>query len=669
MKKQHNSFGIGFVLLLSAGLPGIGIAADQQNDMLDLDIQQLMKVKVVSAAKRVQSLEDATAAVYVITKEDIHQSGVTTIADALALAPGLQVARISASKWSISSRGFAGFTSNKLLVMIDGRSVYSPGHSGTYWDSQNAMLEDVERIEVIRGPGGTLWGANAVNGVINIITKHSDDTQGRLVRVSAGDQEKFSTGLRYGGKLSDTASGRMYITYDDHGSNTLAGYGSDAHDGWQPFQGGFRMDGSPGSGKEWSLQGDMYDNGGDQIVFPYWTQNSPTPSWVNDSVNTKGGNLLGRWRQTLGEGNNLTFKTYYDYTDRQEKINKDTFNIADFDLQFETKASKSQNLTMGAGYRSIDGQFTRTYQVQLPDRSDNLYSAFLQDEINLVPDTVWLTLGSKYEHNDYTGNEWQPSGKLLWKPVEHHSIWTSVSRAVRTPTIVEQYGRVTVGVLPQGVGDVAFVGNPNFDSEIVYAYEVGYRWQASKSLSFDCAVFYNDYDKIYTVMPTYGMTGIDEKFVNAQHGAGYGFELVTDWKATSWLSFVASYSFLQLDLTTDAYVGSQYGSDFVEGTSPHHQASLRSSIAFAENWHLNIWTRYVDSIANRNSADILGSSIKIDSYLLFDANITWAPTKNIEFMLAGQNLLDEGRLQYVSEYSTPAEEIRRGVYVKATWRF
>ncbi|MDD2468223.1 MAG: TonB-dependent receptor [Desulfobulbus sp.] len=651
-------------------------AATPGNEYFELDIAQLMNITVTSVSKRDQRLADAPAAVFVITQEDIRRSGVTNIADALAMAPGIQVAQISASKWSVSSRGFAGFTSNKLLVLIDGRSVYSPAYSGVFWDAQNTMLEDIDRIEVIRGPGGTLWGANAVNGVINIITKKAQDTQGGLVRASLGSEGTMSAAGRYGGKISQNTFARFYLTYDEFAANRLHSTEADGNDSWQPKQTGFRMDGQPNGKSEWTLQGDLYDNGGDQWVVPYWTSTSPYYSSVDDQWDAKGGNILGRWRQQLSGDQALTFKVYYDYNKRSDAVFNLEFKTIDLDLQYETKLGQRQNLTLGVEYRSIQGEFDETYQVSLPDRNDNLYSAFIQDEINLVADRLWLTLGSKYEHNDYTGNEWQPSAKLLWKPSLDHSLWTSAARAVRTPSIVEQYGRVLMGRYPVyigsafiGTGNINFVGNQDFDSEIVNAYELGYRWQATRNLSFDLALFYNDYDKIYTAHPTQVGFDVDSVFVNAQSGSGQGFELAVDWQARAWLSFALAYSYLETDLTTEAWVGTQAGSDWVAKSAPKNQVSLRSSIALADDWRLNLWLRYVDQVSCRNSADLLGNPVNIDDYFVLNANLIWTPSKNLEFMLAGQNLTDSGQLRYLSEYQTPATEIERMVYGKFTWRF
>jgi iron complex outermembrane receptor protein len=354
------------------------------------------------------------------------------------------------------------------------------------------------------------------------------------------------------------------------------------------------------------------------------------------------------------------------------------FATIDLDLQYEATLGQRQNLTMGLGYRSVKGEFDEGYTVTIRDRHDNLFSTFLQDEINIVDDRLWLTLGTKYEHNDYTGNEWQPSAKLLWKPERAHSLWASASRAVRTPSIVEQYGRVLMArypvywpsvPVPVDTGNITLLGSQDFDSEIVNAYEMGYRWQVTDKLSCDLALFYNEYDELYALEPIFNLPDIDAQFVNAQSGNGKGFELAVDWQARSWLSFALAYSHLKTDLTTEAWIGSQAGSDWVTLSSPKNQVSLRSSIALAEDWRLNLWLRYVDEITCRSSGSLFEEGTAVDDYFVFNANLIWTPTKNLELMLAGQNLTDSGQLQYISEFQAPAMEIERSVYGKLTWRF
>ena len=654
---------------------------DQDNEFLDMDISQLMNITITSLAKKEQPLSDAAAAVFVITQEDIRRSGVTTIPDALAMAPGLQVAKISASKWSVSSRGFAGYTSNKLLVLIDGRSVYSPAYSGTFWDMQNTLLEDIDRIEVIRGPGGTLWGSNAVNGVINIITKKSSDTLGGLVRVGGGDQENMQGGARYGAKLNDSTYGRAYLTYNDRDSNSIAYVGGDpshsgidANDDWQSFQGGFRLDGQLQARSEWTVQGDLYQNREDQVLFPYWIETPPYLTENLSDIDANGANILGRYRKEFSGNSALTVQAYYDYNDREEAYYRQTFKTVDIDMQYETKIGARNSLTVGGGYRQVKGEFDGSFQIDLSneDTTDDLYNAFVQDEINLIADKLWLTLGAKWEHNDYTDSEWQPSGRLLWKPVANHSLWTSVARAVRTPSILEHNGRILATSYPPplGFGPVYFKGNKDFESEDVIAYEAGYRWQASTELSFDLAVFYNDYEKLYGLDQVLSPSGLSYTFVNSEEGESRGFEFAADWKPASWLSMVFTYSYLDMEVTTKDLVTGQRTSDgFVVGFSPKHQASVRSSIDFAKNWQTNLWLRYTDEISARNSVSLLSESISLEDYFIFDANLVWKPTKNVEIMLAVQNMFNDGQLQYVSEIITPATEIERSVYAKLTYRF
>ena len=642
------------------------------NQYLDMDLSQLMQVTITSVAKKPQALADAAAAIYVITQEDIRRSGVTSIPEALAMAPGLQVARISASKWSVSSRGFGGYTSNKLLVVMDGRSIYSPSYSGTFWDMHHTMMEDIERIEVIRGPGATIWGANAVNGVINIITKKAEDSQGGVVMAGAGNQEKFMGAARYGAKISDTAFGRFYLIGNGRDSNVLAGSMEDGYDGWQDVQGGFRMDGAVGESSEWTLQGDIYKNSGDQIVYPFWMDEPPYLTADYTDVSSDGGNIIGDWQQQFSSGDQLSLKAYYDYNSRDESYYGQKIRTADFELQYETLLGEINSLTMGAGYRYIEGEFTKSLQISVPDQSSNLYSAFVQDEIAFIADTLWVTGGIKYEHNDFTGSEWQPSVRLLWKPKEGHSFWSSVARAVRTPSMVENGGTVTAAVIPTpfGVQKIQLQGNEAYGSEELIAYEAGYRWQVTPDLYIDLAGYYNDYDDLYGTTTASGLYSTEFLLDNIYEGAGKGGEVTIKWQAAPWLVLDFTYSYLDLDLelqeerlvTIDAILN-VYGVN-----SPQHQASIRGAIDFGEDWQLNLWVRWVDAIECLDSIN-LDSSISVPSYFLVDSNVIWTPSDNVEFMLAVQNMLNSSQLQYSSEIITPSTEIERGIYGKVTWSF
>ena len=671
VRKILVSLALSPLLLAQATQPAMA-SGSNDNRFLDMDLTQLMEVTITSVSKKPQTLGDTAAAVFVITQEDIRRSGVTSVPAALALAPGLQVARISASRWSIASRGFGGYTSNKLLVLIDGRSVYTPAYSGTFWDMQNALLEDIDRIEVIRGPGGTIWGANAVNGVINVITKKAKDTQGTLLRAGAGNQEKLMGAARHGVKIGDSAFARLYVTGNDRGSNTLMGSDRDAHDGWQTFQTGFRADGTVGSRNEWSLQGDLFKNDGDQISFPYWLPSSTNPIAKSEDYSAGGGNLIGNWQHTFSNSDKLSFKTYYDANNRDESYYDLTFRTVDLDLQYETTLGERNSLTMGTGFRRIDGEFEDTFQVRIPDQTNDLYSAFFQDEIKLIADTLWLTLGAKYEHNDFTGGEWQPSARLLWKPAVDHSFWTAVARAVRTPSMVENGGALTMAVIspfPGFLFPVTLYGNPQYDVETLLAYEVGYRWQARRNLSFDLAGYYNDYDDTYGVVSSTNPQQPGLMFSNAQKGYGYGLEFAANWQAKSWLNLALTYAYQQLELENkEEALGTLLQDDFNVNSNPRHQVAIRSSIDFAQNWQFNTWLRYVDEIEGRNTVNF-GNSLPVDAYFNLDANLIWKPRKDLEVMFAGQNLFNSSQLEYIAEFITPPTEIERSVYIKVTWNF
>lgn len=648
-------------------------AIESGNEFLDMDMSQLMDITITSVSKKEQKLSDAAAAIFVITQEDIRRSGVTHIADALAMAPGIQVAKISASKWSVSSRGFSGYTSNKLLVLIDGRSVYSPAYSGTLWDMQNTLLEDIEQIEIIRGPGGTLWGANAVNGVINIITKNSAETKGGLVRAGVGSEETLQGAVRYGGELNDSIDGRIYATFNDRDSNKLASSSldyirtsEDANDDWQNFQTGYRVDGRVGDDAEWTLQGDVFKNKGDQIIYPYWIATSPYLTEKEGTIDSNGGNLLGRYQRHISNSSSFSVQTYYDNTERDDNYYSYSSNTFDLEVQYETKLGERNNFTTGAGYRYISGNFNDSFQIQVKDRDDQLFSAFLQDEITLIEDTLWFTAGLKWEKNDYTGTEWQPSARLMWKPGENHTLWSSVARAVRTPSSAEHDGAILVASYPtqDGLSTSYILGDKDFESEIVYAYELGYRWQTSADFAIDLATFYNDYEDLYTLAPGAGESGTDFSFINGVEGEGYGVEIAADWQTTSWISFALAYSYLHMEEATD-----NIRAGFFSDASPNHQVSLRSSVDLSKKWQANIWLRYVDEIIARNSTDVVAGTIALDDYVLLDLNLIWKIDEDLEIMLTGQNLINDSNLQYVSEVITPATEIERGVYLKLTYRF
>ncbi len=451
------------------------VSAERSNgvDLTELSIEEVLQLEVTSAAKKPQKLANTAAAIFAITADDIRRSGATSIPEALRMVPGLQVARIDANKWAITSRGFNGRFANKLLVLIDGRSVYTPSFSGVYWEVQDTLLADVDRIEVIRGPGAALWGANAVNGIINIITKHARDTRGSLLTAGAGTEERGFGSLRYGTALSDAAFLRFYAKYFNRDSS-VDPEGQDTSDAWEMVRSGLRLDWQLTDHDDLTVQGDVYHGDAAQTLSlpsflpPFRERRTVDIDWA-------GGNLLARWQHRFSELSNLTLRAYYDRTDRDEKdIIRETRDTFDLDVQHQFSWGSRQDIIWGLGYRFTDDKFTSSpfITIQPNSRSQHLFSAFVQDDITLIKDRLHVILGSKFEHNDYTGFEIQPTARLLWTPHKRHTVWTSISRAVRTPSRGDNDTLTNQRILPPGTPEnpgplptlVRFLGNRDFVS-------------------------------------------------------------------------------------------------------------------------------------------------------------------------------------------------------------
>jgi iron complex outermembrane recepter protein len=657
--------------------PPISSHANNQ-DFTGLSIEELMGIEVTSVSKKAQSLSDSAAAIFVVTNEDIQRSGVTSIPDALRMVPGMNVARIDSNKWAINSRESNSRFASKLLVLIDGRSVYTPSYSGVYWEVQDVLLEDVDRIEVIRGPGATLWGANAVNGVINILTKHAADTQGGLLSLGGGDQEKAFAGARYGTSLGDGIYGRIYAKGFERDEFEHA-IGGDAGDDWKMLRGGFRIDSVLNSKDSVTIQGDIYNGDINQEVDLATLTPPAFFTYGDDDIDVKGGNIIARWQHVISSSSEYTLQAYYDRTEREEAIVHEKRDSFDLDFQHRFAAGYRHDILWGVRYRSTHDDFSNTNWVIFDSESqtDQLYSAFVQDEIIIKPDKIWLTLGTKLEHNDYSGYEVQPSARLLWAPHSNHKIWTAVSRAVRTPSRIEENSHIFNATVPPGTPDnpgpfpvtLEMYGDSDYDSEELISYELGYRTLPSQNLSLDIALFYNDYDDLRiferqtpvpviippAVFPSY----ISQPFpVDNQISAQtYGFELAAAWQAAKWLKVNFAYSYLDSDMNAGEQVGDE----------PKHQVSLRGAFSLRNDINLDVWLRYVDSV----SAVYLGTGgfYDIDDYVTMDVRLAWRPNDTLELSLVGQNLLDSSHVEFVQENFTRPTEIERGFYGKIAYKF
>ena len=658
-------------------------------DLMELSLEDLLDIKVTSVSKKAQSLSEAAAAVFVISQDDIRRSGVTTIPEALRMVPGVQVARIDANKWAISARGFNGRFANKLLVLIDGRSVYTPFFSGVFWDVQDTVLEDIDRIEVIRGPGATLWGANAVNGVINIITKAAANTQGGLVSAGFGTEERGFGTVRYGSKLGDNAHYRVYAKYFDRDGGVALDSGDGTADDWHATRAGFRLDWAGTDRDAVTVQGDIYDGDSGETIRILSLQ-PPFSSIREADQGVSGGNILMRWERTFSELSDLTLQFYYDRTDRDAELLDLTRDTFDIDFQHRFPLMERHDLIWGLGYRYTEDDAPDTFFVSMdPDNRDyRLFSGFVQDDITLVSERLKLILGSKFEHNDYTGFEVQPNARLLWTPDQRHSLWASVARAVRTPSRGEYNARVAGNIVPPGhplnpapvPAVTRIVGNDNLDAEELIAYELGYRIQASERLRLDIAAFYNDYDKLIggnLGAPVCEPSGapvessplcvlfadnilIPIPLDNNLQGKTYGLDLTANWRTTDWWNLQAAYSYLKIDLKTD-----QLG-EFFEKQSPNHQISLRSSMDLPHDVELDLWLRYTDNVTTLDRFETLD----INSYVAFDARLAWRPHKDLELSIVGQNLLDDRHPEFTSELGDiPPTEVERSGYLQLRWTF
>jgi iron complex outermembrane recepter protein len=661
------------VLLALVCLTGVAaVAGGSTNelpaDFTDLSIEELINLRVTSVSKKETVLSQSAAAIAVVTQDDIRRLGVTSLPEALRLVPGMDVAQINSHEWAVSARGFSGQFANKLLVMVDGRSVYGTGFGGVVWGVQDVLLEDLDRIEVIRGPGGTLWGANAVNGVVNIITKSARETQGTLISTAAGTLEQPATAIRYGGQLATNLYYRAYAKFDNR-DGFLTADGEPAPDNAQEIQGGFRMDWEPIGENKLTLQADYYAN--------RVTENQDMPSLLppyssnyNEVNNNSGGNVLGRWTHDFSERSSLTAQAYFDHFDNKQAEAKDISDTVDFDVQHRFALGERHDIVWGLGYRHLADELRPSFFVSWNpvQHEEQLFGAFVQDEITMRPDRLKVTVGTKFEHNDYTGFEFQPGVRLLWTPTEKQTVWAAVSRAVRTPSRTDLNSRANYQVYPSAPPTLVSVfGDPNLDAEELIAYELGYRIELGRRWSLDLAGFYNDYDNIIASPPTPGLPTpeaspapphllIANSYQNTGPTHAYGAEMSARWNATDYWHLYAGYSWLRVQ--EDAAIP-------LLGAAPEHQFQLRSQLELPGHLEFNNAVYFVDS-----SEVVYGlGQTRIPSYIRCDAGLVWHPKESLEIGVWGQNLFDDRHAEFTSYKTTLITEIPRSVLAKITWRF
>ncbi len=642
------------------------------DDLTGLSIEDLMKIHVTSVSKTEQTLSRTASAVFVISPDEIRRSGATNIPDLLRMVPGMDVSQINANTWAISARGFNARFSNELLVLVDGRPVYTQSFGGVFWDVLDFPLEDIKRIEVIRGPGGSVWGANAVNGVINIIKKKASDTHGGLLVAEASNIGQGFGTVQYGGKAGGNTDYRVYTKYLNE--DQLPGSaGNGGGDGWHMLRSGFRTDSVLSSKDTLMLQGDIFTarEGIPTKSFPSVTAAAPLN--VEQLGNLSGGFIQGVWNHTSSLRSDTTLQVSYDRYERDD-ILRESRGTLDLDFQHHFTGWARQNIVWGLTYRystsNSDGNLTASFVPA--DLNTQLFGSFVQDEIAIIPDRLFLTIGTKLEHSYYTGLGLMPNIRVAWRPSPHHMLWAAVSKAERTPSEIDASARSTLSGFPGPGGIpvlVTFIGNPNVKNEDLIAYEAGYRMTVLKQLSIDFTAYYNNYSNQKTTEP---LTPFIENtpppphliapvtYENLMHGEAHGIEVAVNWQATHRWTLSPGYAFEELHMHLAPTSQDTTSVDGAEGSSPNHSAQLRSNLLL---WHGLTWDTSAYFVGRLTDPSEL-------SYTRLDTQLSWYFRERSSLSFVGQNLLREHHEEFVDSTGTArTTQVTRSAYVKLSWQF
>jgi iron complex outermembrane recepter protein len=647
-------------------------AQQKTADLSNESLEDLMNIQVLSVSKTEQSLSHTAAAIFVITQEDIRRSGATNIPDLLRMVPGMDVAQINANTWAVAARGFNARFANELFVMVDGRSVYTPTTGGVFWDVLDLPLEDIERIEVIRGPGGSIWGVNAVNGVINIITKKASETKGGLVTAGGGNIDQGFGTVQYGGAAGKSTDYRVFTKYlnEDHFPSLS---GTDGGDGWHMLRGGFRTDTSLSPDDGLVFEGDLYSA---REGYPsYEVASIPAPGLVPTDllVNLSGGYLQGIWKHTFSTRSEATVEGSYDKYERDDELGeaRKTFDI---NLQDHFLWKDRHSFTAGFEYRDSDSRTNGNLFVAIVPSHirANWFSEFAQDEIALAPDRLYLTLGAKLEHNDYTGFNLMPSARIAWTPTTRQTLWAAVSDAVRSPADIDVGLRAFAGsfIGPGGTPVVLrLYGNPNLDDEGLIAYEMGYRTTIAKRLSVDFASYYGDYQNQITdepgtpivensPPPVYIVVPLVEE--NLMHGETNGIEVAVNWKVTDRWTLNPGYAFEEIHMRLDPTSHDTTSVSEAEGSSPDNQSQLRSRVELSHGLTWDSSAYFVGRLTDPS----------MPSYTRLDTQLSWKFSERGSLSLVGQNLVKNLHEEFVdSTNSVRNTLVKRGAYAKFTLSF
>ena len=645
----------------------------KSSELTNQSLEDLMNIEVNSASRKEEKLSRTPSAIFVITQDDIRNSGATNIPDLLRMVPGLDVAQINANTWAVSARGFNDQFADKLLVLIDGRTVYSPLFSGVFWDAQNVPLEDIERIEVIRGPGATVWGANAVNGVINITTKSAADTQGGLVTGVGGNQDHGMGMIRYGGKIGAGTTYRVFSDYSNlnHLPNPT---GQNGEDDWENYRGGFRVDRRLGTKDSVTVEGDVELVNEGERVESIASISPPVNQLENLRQTYSGWDVVGRWNHTSSPSSEMSLQMYFDRASRYDSTAGEADVTFDIDFNHHFKWGRRQDFVWGLGYQATSDHTKTTLRSSFVpvNVSYESFNSFVQDEIAIFPDRFYLTLGAKFEHNHYGGFDFQPSARVTWIVNDRSMFWADVSRAVRTPSRAVETFRLNSEVLANPVGPPILVsefGNPQQENEDLEAVEAGYRVEPASSISLDVAAFYNNYGKLQSIEQGAPFLETDPSpmhlvvplyLSNMVYGETHGLEVAVKWKATSRWTLSPGYSFLAMHLhrTVASNDPSSVASD--EGSSPTHEAQLRSDMELPGGWQWDASAYFVDRLPFQG----------VPSYTRLDTGLTWKAREHLSISFVGQNLLKDHHIEFNGlDQLFLSSLVKRSAYVKFEWKF
>ncbi len=635
----------------------------------NMSLEELSNIEVTTPSKQPVRAFQSPVAIYVITQEDIRRFGATSIPEALRLAPGLEVARIDGNKWSVGIRGFGTRFSRGVLVLIDGRTVYSTLLAGTYWEVQDTMMDDIDRIEVIRGPGGTIWGPNAVNGVINVITKSSKDTQGILASAGGGNEDQGFANFRYGGSKGNDLTYRFYAK----GFTRAPQEHSDGRnfDDWRSAQGGFRMEWNRSSNDTFTLQGDLYgEEAGESVGATSYTP--PYSRVVDANADLSGGNFMARWQKTTSAGDEIQVQTYYDRTNRHEPNFGEIRNTFDVDFIHHLRRRFHQEITWGLGVRLSEAhnlEVVSGLTFQPARRTDELFTAFLQDEIGLIPNRLSVVAGTKVLRTNFSGFDLEPSVRLLWTPSDRQTIWAAFTHALRTPSDAEEnfYLSGYIGPAPGGLQEFArFNANLDFAPEQLNSYELGYRRLFGRRVSVDSSAFYNHYHDLFDEEiagpvfleqnPAPAHLLLPAQFRNGLLGYTKGIEIAPEVRIAEWWRLHGWYSYLHMNLgkaPTSGDIGTASG---IVGSSPRHEVTIQSSFNLPRNLQADLTYRYVSALPGQ----------KVPAYSTGDARLAWRFARQMELSLVGHNLLQPGHAEFGGDPG-PLVLIRRSGYLEMRW--